>query len=353
MPSGGADNDWVGAIVNRPLTTGDKLWADTDGRSELHIGSTAIRMDHNTGLSFLNLDDATVQIRLSDGVMTMKVRSIPQGDSYEIDTPNLAFSIQQPGFYNIETHPDNNVTIVTVREGAGEVTGGGRSWQVISDQQAVFTGTDTLDYDLKDADAQATTDFDRWAMTRDAREDHVIASDHNVSPDMTGYEDLDANGRWEDVPDYGRVWVPSNVAADWEPYRYGHWVWVAPWGWTWVEDEAWGFAPFHYGRWAFLIGLGLGPGTRCSAARLCTRLGRVGRRRWRLWRLGGYRCRRGLVPARAARSVCSRLSRKRAVRHKRQHFQYGGEPNHGRERVQQSRLKRHLRESQRHNRGFA
>ena len=175
LPSGGADNDWVGAIVNRPLTTGDKLWADTDGRSELHIGSTAIRMDHNTGLSFLNLDDATVQIRLSDGVMTMKVRSIPQGDSYEIDTPNLAFSIQQPGFYNIETRPDNNVTIVTVREGAGEVTGGGRSWQVISDQQAVFTGTDTLDYDLKDADAQATTDFDRWAMTRDAREDHVIA----------------------------------------------------------------------------------------------------------------------------------------------------------------------------------
>ena len=251
LPSGGADNDWVGAIVNRPLTTGDKLWADTDGRSELHIGSTAIRMDHNTGLSFLNLDDATVQIRLSDGVMTMKVRSIPQGDSYEIDTPNLAFSIQQPGFYNIETRPDNNVTIVTVREGAGEVTGGGRSWQVISDQQAVFTGTDTLDYDLKDADAQATTDFDRWAMTRDAREDHVIASDHSVSPDMTGYEDLDANGRWEDVPDYGRVWVPSNVAAGWEPYRYGHWVWVAPWGWTWVEDEAWGFAPFHYGRWAF------------------------------------------------------------------------------------------------------
>ncbi len=251
LPSGGGDNDWVGAIVNRPLTTGDKLWADTDGRSELHIGSTAIRMDHNTGLSFLNLDDATVQIRLSDGVMTMKVRSIPQGDSYEIDTPNLAFSIRQPGFYDIETHPDNSVTIVTVREGAGEVTGGGRSWQVISDQQAVFSGTDALDYDLKDADAQPNTDFDRWAMTRDAREDHVIASDHNVSPDMTGYEDLDANGHWEDVPDYGRVWVPSNVAADWAPYRYGHWVWVAPWGWTWVEDEAWGFAPFHYGRWAF------------------------------------------------------------------------------------------------------
>jgi hypothetical protein len=251
LPSGGGDNDWVGAIVNRPLTTGDKLWADTDGRSELHIGSTAIRMDHNTGLSFLNLDDTAVQIRLSDGVMAMKVRNLAAGDTFEVDTPNLAFSIQRPGYYNIETHPDSNVTIVTVREGEGEVTGGGRSWQVISDQQAVFTGTDSLDYDLKDADAQPTNDFDRWAMTRDAHEDHDIASDHNVSPEMTGHEDLDANGTWQQVPDYGAVWVPSGVPVGWAPYRYGHWVWVAPWGWTWVEDEPWGFAPFHYGRWAY------------------------------------------------------------------------------------------------------
>ena len=33
------------------------------------------------------------------------------------------------------------------------------------------------------------------------------------------------------------------------PYRYGHWVWVDPWGWTWIDDAPWGFAPFHYGRW--------------------------------------------------------------------------------------------------------
>jgi len=37
----------------------------------------------------------------------------------------------------------------------------------------------------------------------------------------------------------------------WAPYRFGHWVWIMPWGWTWVDEEPWGFAPFHYGRWAF------------------------------------------------------------------------------------------------------
>lgn len=37
---------------------------------------------------------------------------------------------------------------------------------------------------------------------------------------------------------------------NWAPYRVGHWNWISPWGWTWVDDAPWGFAPFHYGRWA-------------------------------------------------------------------------------------------------------
>ena len=68
---------------------------------------------------------------------------------------------------------------------------------------------------------------------------------------MTGYEDLDDYGRWQYVGGYGTVWVPSNVASDWAPYRDGHWAYIDPWGWTWVDDEPWGFAPFHYGRWAY------------------------------------------------------------------------------------------------------
>ena len=39
------------------------------------------------------------------------------------------------------------------------------------------------------------------------------------------------------------------VAPQWAPYRFGQWVWVQPWGWTWVDAAPWGFAPFRYGRW--------------------------------------------------------------------------------------------------------
>ncbi len=69
---------------------------------------------------------------------------------------------------------------------------------------------------------------------------------------MTGYEDLDAHGTWRTVPEYGAVWVPARVERGWAPYRHGHWSWIAPWGWTWVDDAPWGFAPFHYGRWVMV-----------------------------------------------------------------------------------------------------
>ena len=250
LPSGGSDSDWVAAALNRPLTTGDRLWADANTRCELHSGSTAIRLNSNTGISFLNLDDTTMQIRLSDGSLILHLRHLDPNEIYEIDTPNIAFSIKRPGDYRIDSFPDSQQSVITVRQGEGEAIGGGRSWQVISDQQVTLTGTDSLAYDLSDADSQPLSDFDRWAKSRDEREARAAAPRY-VSPEMTGYEDLDTYGVWVNVPGYGWCWRPNGTPVAWAPYRYGHWVWIAPWGWTWVEDEPWGFAPFHYGRWAF------------------------------------------------------------------------------------------------------
>jgi hypothetical protein len=254
QPSGGGDSDWVTAVPNRPLTVGDRLWVDKDGRAELHVGSTAIRADRSTGISFLNLSDNSVQLQVSAGTVIVRLRRLDTDDSFEVDAPNLAFSLLRPGNYRIDVDPDQNRTVVTVRDGQGEVTGGGRSYRINPDQQAAFTGTDSLDYDLVDADATPASEFDHWAADRDRREDHRTSAKY-VSPEMTGSEDLDAYGTWRDVPEYGPVWVPTRVGPGWAPYRYGHWAWIAPWGWTWVEDEPWGFAPFHYGRWAYIGGV--------------------------------------------------------------------------------------------------
>jgi len=56
------------------------------------------------------------------------------------------------------------------------------------------------------------------------------------------------------------VWFPQTVPDGWVPYRAGHWRWIRPWGWTWIDDMPWGFAPSHYGRWARIPGSSPGAG---------------------------------------------------------------------------------------------
>ncbi len=122
---------------------------------------------------------------------------------------------------------------------------------VIAGQRATFNGTDKLDHQI--GQVPGNDDFDNFAFDRDQHEDKAESSNY-ISPEMTGADDLDEYGHWNYAADYGPVWTPVGVAPGWAPYRFGHWVWVAPWGWTWVENEPWGFAPFHYGRWAFIGG---------------------------------------------------------------------------------------------------
>jgi hypothetical protein len=245
------EDDWVTGVPNRPMITGDDLWADENSRAEVHIGSAAIRLGAKTGITFLALEDRTTQIRLAQGSLILRVRHVDDDDNYEVDTPNLAFTLLQPGEYRLDVNADGNQTVVTAFHGRGRVTGGGFNYTVVAHQSAVFTGTDHLDYDL--AQAPAADDFDRWAFERDDREDRADSADY-VSREMTGYEDLDEYGEWSYVAGYGPCWRPVGLVGGWAPYRFGHWAWVGPWGWTWVEDEPWGFAPFHYGRWAFVSG---------------------------------------------------------------------------------------------------
>jgi hypothetical protein len=257
QPSGD-DQDWVAADSNRPLTTGDSLWSDQESRGEVHVGSTSIRLSSLTGISFLNLDDSTIQIQLVQGTIEVHVRNYDSNNAYEIDTPNLAFSIYGPGKYRIQTDPDGNSTMVLVRDGQGQATGGGQTVDVNPGQRYTFSGTDQLSYDVQPA--MGLDAFEMWSQTRDTREDSSISARY-VSRDMEGASDLDDSGDWQQDPEYGAIWIPRGVAAGWAPYHDGHWVFVAPWGWTWVDSQPWGFAPFHYGRWAqFRGGWGWVPG---------------------------------------------------------------------------------------------
>ena len=245
--SPGGEDEWVKASVNRPMTSGDRVWADANSRAELQLGDTAIRLGASTSLTLLNLDDRATQLRLAQGRLNLRVRHLDRDESFEVDTPNLAFTLRRPGNYRIEVDPDGGATRVSVREGQAEVAADGNAFVMEPGQAALFQGTGLRDYDF--LTPPSTDDVDRWASDRDRRWNDSPSARY-VPRDLIGFQDLDDNGSWRTVDGYGPVWQPARVAADWAPYRDGHWAWVEPWGWTWVDAAPWGFAPSHYGRWA-------------------------------------------------------------------------------------------------------
>ncbi|HYH01216.1 MAG TPA: DUF6600 domain-containing protein [Terriglobales bacterium] len=245
MQPGGVD-DWTTAKLNRPLTSGDRLWTAQDSRAEMHIGNAALRLDQETSFTLSNLDDNRVQVQVAQGSLNVRVRKLYDDETFEINTPNFTVNLLRAGDYRINVNNDADISVMIVRTGSAQVEGGGQSVTVHPRQQVTFRDSENPTYDV--ASAPGSDDFDEWCYARNRREDKALSAQY-VGRDVIGYEDLDDYGAWRTYGSYGRVWVPVRVAPGWAPYRYGHWEWIYPWGWTWIDDAPWGFAPFHYGRW--------------------------------------------------------------------------------------------------------
>jgi hypothetical protein len=247
QPSG--ETDWSEASVNRPVTTGDRLYTDQGARAELEVGPFAVRLSQGTDVTLANLNDQLMQLGVGQGTLRVTVYELPQNNSVEIDTPNGALLLQAAGSYRVDTAPDGNSTQVTVNAGTLQITAGDLSQTLQSGQAAQLTGTGPVV--ASNLSVPPPDDFDKWCAGRDRRIESS-ASVRSVGPAVPGGEDLDTYGQWTPEPGYGPVWVPANVPPGWVPYRNGYWAFIEPWGWTWVEAEPWGYAPFHYGRWAHI-----------------------------------------------------------------------------------------------------
>ncbi|TPG47400.1 hypothetical protein EAH75_11080 [Rhodanobacter glycinis] len=259
LPAGA--KDWSDASVNRPLTRGDRLSTGRDARAELELGGGTLRMDGQTDFGLLDLNDQLTQIELTQGTLNVTVRHLDAGQSYEIDTPTVALIIDQPGTFRVDIDDNGGGTQVTAFDGGATVYGEDNAQRTINPGRSYrFVDSSLAAVAISDIDGGDA--FDAWSSERDRRYAQSNSSQY-VSDDVVGYQDLDQYGDWQDTSDYGAVWYPTRVAADWAPYRDGHWAYIAPWGWTWVDDSPWGFAPYHYGRWAYTHrGWGWIPGPR-------------------------------------------------------------------------------------------
>ncbi len=239
---------WTAAQRNRPLTTGDSLATGPDGRVELRVGSSVLRLAPNTQLDVLQLDDERMVWQLHRGSVALRVRTPEAAQETELVTNEVRLRPETAGHYRWDRDGDTTWGGSWLGSLRAQAAAG---WLVDSGERLSFwsEGGGSEGGVLRRSFSRLPLDAFAQAVLAEDRADDQRQAQRWVSPEMTGAEDLDRYGQWEQHPEYGALWFPTQVAADWAPYQRGHWTWVRPWGWTWVDDARWGFAPFHYGRW--------------------------------------------------------------------------------------------------------
>jgi len=240
-------DDWGQAYPNLPVGPGDRIFTDSDGRAEIQVGQTYVRIGPNSDVTLV--DDSTFNINfgIAQGSIHLHSFGLWPRQLLDISTPNGNAEFGNEGDLRVDVMPTDGATVFTNLGQFADITAAGNFRQELNYGQSLeLAGTNPVSPQwLQPA---GPDDLDSWSQQRDQQLARV-ASFQYVSPDIPGAADLDANGDWQPATEYGAVWFPRNVSADWEPYHNGHWINRDPWGWVWVEDESWGYAPFHYGRW--------------------------------------------------------------------------------------------------------
>lgn len=245
------DGDAEAATLNWPITSQHRLSTGRLGRAEVRVGSLAVRLDDETDVDFNRVDDQVIQIVVQRGSVALRVRNRELLREIDLLTPRERIALEDTGRYRVDVDRPAGITAVTAHVGYARISAGRNTFVVQSGQRGEVSAYPTVSFQLV---TPAPDSFDDWVAARDRRDD-ALRSRHYVSEETTGIESLDEYGQWRTVESYGPVWFPSAVPIGWAPYRYGRWAWIAPWGWTWIDEAPWGFAPFHYGRWVIVGGV--------------------------------------------------------------------------------------------------
>ena len=225
------------AEINYPLTNGDRIYTDVGALAELQTAGLSVRLANAADLTVSTLTDQVAQFGLEQGSIRVRTSdlSAPDGTQgvVEIDTPNGTIWVQAAGDIRIDAYPQNNTTVVTVTSGQAEVVGQNLDQTLGPNEAVQLMGTNPVSAQF--VGAAAPDALDQFDQSRESQYQSTIAQESQyVSPDVIGGEDLGNYGVWSEQPAYGPVWYPSGVAVDWVPYHNGRWVYIKPWGWTWV-----------------------------------------------------------------------------------------------------------------------
>jgi len=236
------DGEAQNALLNWPVTTDNHLSTMRGAQAEFRLGAVAVRLDGDSELEVNQLDDDNFKLHLSYGSVSVRVRNPDALRGFELTTRQARVTLAQAGWVRIDAERQPGTSVVSVLEGVADVDGSTASITLLAGKSAELT-----DDEVRTGPLQRVV-FDNWPEAVPV----ATPALRYVTQDVTGYEELDLYGSWQEDADYGPLWLPRMVPVGWAPYSDGRWTWVAPWGWTWVDNAPWAYAPSHYGRWVLV-----------------------------------------------------------------------------------------------------
>lgn len=242
------ERQWMPLLVNRMVTAGDRIRSEPHARVDVQIGTLGLWIGPQSDVEFARLDAQGAQVRLNQGHLVARVQTAEWARDLQLATGELVAHPLAPGLYRLDRD------MVSGGRSAAAALRGLLSLQAVDARLQVAAGQR-----IEVMGAEAGGGLRSTVMLHDAYAGWVSARDQAAEAptsaaaapwrEVTGLDTLERYGRWESHPEVGWIWYPVTVRPGWEPFRDGRWVWVRPWGWTWVDDAPWGFAPAHYGRW--------------------------------------------------------------------------------------------------------
>ena len=220
---------WSAALLNESIAADIGVRTPRGASAELRVGDSRLALDGGGELQIFRLDGDATQIGLPQGRLFVHLAAGNLARTAEVDLPGGGVWLAAPGEYDITAGDAHERPRIEVFSGQAMLGGG------LEDSSIAAATPDTFDA--------------AWRNESDSDDDTA-----RVPAGITGAEMLAANGDWARDPTYGDVWYPKDPPVNWAPFRYGVWRYLPPWGWTWVDAAAWGFAPSHYGAWVRLDG---------------------------------------------------------------------------------------------------
>lgn len=245
-------NEWLPAAVNTPLDEGDAIWCPNDARAEIQLSNgSIIRIDESSQLDLIANEEDFTHLHLSNGKAYLKTGKTLAPNSLQIDADDTTILPAARTRLRIDMLPYNQED-VSIFKGSAYVEGNGSRTRVRAGEHIALEEGHNALLSLNPPDS-----WENWNMDRDRDQARSARSESYLPEELRGYSsELDSNGRWERVPEYGMVWRPTVIVSnDWAPYRTGRWIWKND-DYVWISYESWGWIPYHYGRWAIISGLG-------------------------------------------------------------------------------------------------